>query len=133
MRKKVKPKKNTKSDKLKPGTPKLLKLSISKIAKLQNPQTKLCKVVLINNALRQLQKPFQFGHQKLIWQEEEEEKREKDITDDIVNTTESTEELSDSQLPNEILANPVSPYSYNSFLSEVYTAVNNKFKRKISI
>ena len=26
----------------------------------------------------------------------------------------------------------VSPYSYNSFLSEVYTAVNNKFKRKVS-
>ena len=26
----------------------------------------------------------------------------------------------------------VSPYSYNSFLSEVYTAVNNKFMRKLS-
>ena len=89
MRKKVKPKKKTKSHKqlclspvkLKPGTPNLLKLSVSKLAKLKNPQTKLYKAVLINNAFRQLQKPFQFG---FAWQEcsvdvaEREEKEEED-------------------------------------------------------
>ena len=146
MRKKVKPKKKTKSQKqlcvsplkLKPETPNLLKLSVSKLAKLKNPQTKLYKAVLINNAFKQLQKPFQFG---FAWQEcsvdveereEKEDKEEKmeDIKDDIVSTTKITEE---SKLPTGILSNPVSPYSYNSFLSEVYTAVNNKFRRKISI
>ena len=69
MRKKVKPQKKKKSAKqlylppvrLKPETPNLLKLSVSKLAMLKDPQTKLCKAVLINNAFKQLQKPFQFG------------------------------------------------------------------------
>ena len=143
MRKKVKPKKKTKSQKqlcispvkLKPETTNLLKLCVSKLAKLNNPQTKLYKAVLINNAFRKFQKPFQFG---FAWQEgsvdvaereEKEDEEKKEINNDIAITTKSTEE---SKLPDDILANPVSPYSYNSFLSEVYAAVNCKFRRKIS-
>ena len=42
------------------------------------------------------------------------------------------EDEDESEEAEQALNIDVSPYSYNSFLSEVYTAVNNKFKRKIS-
>eukprot|EP00090_Calanus_glacialis_P016196 TRINITY_DN25423_c0_g1_i1.p1 TRINITY_DN25423_c0_g1~~TRINITY_DN25423_c0_g1_i1.p1 ORF type:complete len:141 (+),score=36.85 TRINITY_DN25423_c0_g1_i1:29-451(+) len=140
MRKKEKPQKKTKSAKqlylppvrLKPENPNLLKLSVSKLAMLKNPQTKLCKAVLINNAFKELQKPFWFGWQGLSWQAcagyQESIKSES-----IGDSSEVVEEDEDeSEEVEQALDIHVSPYSYNSFLSEVYTAVNNKFMRKLS-
>ena len=145
MRKKIKPQKKTKSAKqlslppirLKAENPNLLKLSVSKLAMLKNPQTKLCKAVLINNAFKQLQKPFQFGCQGLSWQASagyQESLQSESLGESSVETSGRTQlvEEDDSEEAEHALDVYVSPYSYNSFLSEVYTAVNNKFKRNLS-
>jgi hypothetical protein len=145
MRKQVKPQKKTKSAKqlcplplrLKPETPNLLKLSVSKLAMLKNPQTKLCKAVLLNNAFKLLQKPFQFGCQGLPWQAcfgYEESLESESIRESSVETNERNQPIEEDEFEEaeQDLDVYVSLYSYNSFLSEVYTAVNNKFKSKIS-
>ena len=108
---------------------------------LKNPQTKLCKAVLINNAFKKLQKPFQFGCESFSWQHltdnwvsflstDDTSVEESDLESN--QNIEDITEVSDDSLDSDQNID-VSPYSYNSFLSEVYKAVNNKFNRKLSV
>eukprot|EP00092_Neocalanus_flemingeri_P062948 GFUD01076063.1.p1 GENE.GFUD01076063.1~~GFUD01076063.1.p1 ORF type:complete len:145 (+),score=24.73 GFUD01076063.1:87-521(+) len=142
MRIKIKPRENVESFKLfchppkksKPENTNLLQLSVSKLAKLKNPQTKLCKAVLINNAFKNLQTQFQSGLEGLIGQgsllskDHEQSRNEKDTQ-----IVESSRPLCSVQTEEDILHQtiPLSPYSYNSFLSEVYWAVSRNINRKI--
>ena len=130
----MKPRKNLDNSKIlsdhpkKHENPNLLKMSVTKLAKLKNPKTKLCKAVLINNAFKRLQKQSQFGFHDFAWRtgwnskEQDEEKNEKESED----SSENIEQNTNYQMIS------VSPYSYNSFLSEVYKAVDRNIRRKIS-
>ena len=132
--------------KLKSNCQNLVKLSVSKLAKLKNPHSKLYKAVLINNAFKQLQKPVKFGADTVVrfapddlMRQEEKDAPAKDSKQDIVKDISEealeTEDIKDTDyLPlctGELSVTHVSPYSYNSFLSDVYKIVTKKFRRKM--
>merc|ERR1711974_504136 len=143
----------------------LLKLCVTKLARMNDPESKLCRAVLINNTLRKCQAKQQQpcchdeeGEEEELEESQlqsvEEVKREgevlvermkmcQDIMDDyldlekghmtryihlcLINSSEEgrSEDTCDSKRTFEEsnpagLADFVSPYSYNSFLSEVY-------------
>ena len=171
----------------------MVKLSVSKLARIADPQAKLCKAVLINNTLRQLQsEPAEYCQQTELEQEQEEavlcshgcgqeEDRQRlllghtakeescdtlALCDDIISEFLGVADCADSR---EALArshnsdhsdnkenlltdgpgggggeeseeselqfggSPVSPYSYSSFLSEVYKVTINKIKHKVQL
>ena len=157
----------------------IAKISVSKLSKIVDPQSKLRKAVLINNTLKNLQKHTDIwtmdsgGFQK---QEEEDEENNEQLTedyhtpadktlsscalkcdqetnnnknslsedmltlyDDIVNdifgNTDNNSEMSQTKSEEQEKENVIenyketyswSPYSYSSFLSELYTVANNE-------
>ena len=141
----------------------LLKLCVTKLARMNDPESKLCRAVLINNTLRKCQAKQQQTccHEEEREEEEleedvelhsevEEVKREgevlvermkmcQDIMDDyldLINSSEGKSEDSSCDRTFEDsnpagLADFVSPYSYNSFLSEVYEESISRILRKV--
>ena len=141
----------------------LLKLCVTKLARMNDPESKLCRAVLINNTLRKCQAKQQQPccHEEQGEEEEleesqlhsvEEVKREgevlvermkmcQDIMDDyldLINSSEEgrSEDTCDSKRTFEEsnpagLADFVSPYSYNSFLSEVYEESISRILKKV--
>jgi len=141
----------------------LLKLCVTKLARMNDPESKLCRAVLINNTLRKCQAKQQQSccHEEEGEEEEleesqlhsvEEVKREgevlvermkmcQDIMDDyldLINSSEEgrSEDTCDSKRTFEEsnpagLADFVSPYSYNSFLSEVYEESISRILKKV--
>merc|ERR550517_1484860 len=140
----------------------LLKLCVTKLARMNDPESKLCRAVLINNTLRKCQAKQQpcchedEGKEEELEEDQlhsvEEVKREgevlvermkmcQDIMDDyldLINSSErkSTEDTCDSSRTFDEgnpagLADFVSPYSYNSFLSEVYEESISRILKKV--
>ena len=137
----------------------LLKLCVTKLARMNDPESKLCRAVLINNTLRKCQAKQQpCCHEEEREEEEleedqlhsvEEVKREgevlvermkmcQDIMDDyldLINNSEGkSEETCDRTFEESNpsgLADFVSPYSYNSFLSEVYEESISRILKKV--
>ena len=152
----------------------LVRLCVTKLARIADPEAKLCRAVLINNTLRKAQKQVDRACVHLEEQEEEEGLEEEeevastrdddsgDITEvvadrmgmcqdiidgflDLINSQNNKdviEEKSDdrtleSSLDNEeeggseCLSEFVSPYSYGSFLSEVYKESMSRILRKV--
>ena len=140
----------------------LLKLCVTKLARMNDPESKLCRAVLINNTLRKCQAKQQpcchedEGEEEELEEDQlhsvEEVKREgevlvermkmcQDIMDDyldLINSSErkSTEDTCDSSRTFDEgnpagLADFVSPYSYNSFLSEVYEESISRILKKV--
>ena len=133
----------------------LLKLCVTKLARMNDPESKLCRAVLINNTLRKCQAKQQTCCHEEEMEEGEEEVEEvtregevlvermrmcQDIMDDyldLINSSEGrSEETCDSNRTLEE-GNPsgltefVSPYSYNSFLSEVYEQSISRILKKV--
>ena len=142
----------------------LLKLCVTKLARINDPESKLCRAVLINNTLRKCQANQQtcsHDEEQLEVEEEEEEvdtqsveevKREgevlvermrlcQDLMEDyldLINSSEkSSDEICDSNRTFEDVSSAagltefVSPYSYNSFLSEVYEQSISRILKKV--
>ena len=150
----------------------IAKISVTKLSKIVDPQSKLRKAVLINNTLKHLQKHTDLWHldsggghllkeNKVTEQEEFENTSNEnskgcsnkldgenalsedmltlydDIVNDIFGSNEETSDLGvhhkdDTDKENVIAAENYkenylwSPYSYNSFLSELYTVSNDE-------
>ena len=141
----------------------LLKLCVTKLARMSDPESKLCRAVLINNTLRKCQAKQQpCCHEDEREEEEieedqlhsvEEVKREgevlvermkmcQDIMDDYLDLINNSEEKSEKTCDRTFEeSNPsgladfdkdfVSPYSYNSFLSEVYEESISRILKKV--
>ena len=154
----------------------LVRLCVTKLARIADPEAKLCRAVLINNTLRKAQKQVERSCVHLEEQEEEEEGLEEeleevpptrdddsgDITEEVAgrmgmcqdiidgfldlinsqNTKEVIQEKSDERTlessldeeeegGRECLSEFVSPYSYGSFLSEVYKESMSRILRKV--
>ena len=142
----------------------LLKLCVTKLARINDPESKLCRAVLINNTLRKCQANQQtcsHDEEQSEVEEEEEEvdtqsveevKREgevlvermrlcQDLMEDyldLINSSEkSSDEICDSNRTFEDVSSAagltefVSPYSYNSFLSEVYEQSISRILKKV--
>lgn len=155
----------------------LLRLCVTKLARISHPEAKLCRAVLINNTLRKVQEKEQGVEQEKEEQgmeqtdlrneeelgetvplrklgcahlEDNEEKGEEEGVEDrmtmcddiiggflaIINSREGGEsagqEMEDQEESStHCLSKFVSPYSYGSFLSEVYKESMSRILRKV--
>ena len=143
-------------------------MCVTKLARIDHPEAKLCRAVLINNTLRKCQR------QSVYLQDEEEEREEKidkkategeedenseksevdrvGTCQDVINhflglidspqagqIEDNEEEREENTLTgghsarnSSCLSEFVSPYSYSSFLSEVYRESINRILRKVN-
>ena len=157
----------------------IAKISVTKLSKIVDPQSKLRKAVLINNTLKNLQKhPDVWTMDSGGFQQQEEKEEENndqktenyqtpvdktlsscalkcdqetnnnnkslsedmltlydDIVNDIFGNTDNSSEMSQNKSEDQEKENVIenykepyswSPYSYSSFLSELYTVANNE-------